>query len=203
MRCLYSLCKTDSRRSDKLESNSYGRKRVNNKRSHSVDVSPGWEHAPGVPKTGKFLEILNRVRELKRTEETRRSQALRTLLELSAASGARHTESGASGARDSCDWSVVSFSLPVSFGCWSIFVIEGAFPPNRTNPLQSTIKAIRLKNYRLLIFPRNPCMPLNRLARLCSIKKGPPTWQAKNSTNLMVNMCFHIQQFIFCFRWSA
>ena len=61
-----------------------------------TQATPGWELEPGVPKSGTFISILNRVRQADRDKDTRKSQAWRTFLELSAAAEARASAAGAS-----------------------------------------------------------------------------------------------------------
>ena len=67
-------------------------------------VTPGWESAPGIPKTGALIRILNRVRQQEGKDnctEHRQSQAWRTYLELSAAAEARASVASASAANSS------------------------------------------------------------------------------------------------------
>jgi hypothetical protein len=66
-----------------------------------ADLQPGWETAPGIPKSGTFISILNRVRQMDRDKEARQSQAWRTYLELSAAAETRVSAASASGAGSS------------------------------------------------------------------------------------------------------
>jgi hypothetical protein len=65
--------------------------------------SPGWEEAPGVPKSGMFIKLLDRVRQNARESDSRKSSAWKTFLELSAATEAKTSVAAASGARSSSD----------------------------------------------------------------------------------------------------
>ena len=94
------LCKQDIRsqsagpiRKQRIRSNCTGRDLST---PPPTSVIKGWEDAPGVPKTGAFINILKRVRKFDTETEERKTQAWRTFLELSAASDARASAASAS-----------------------------------------------------------------------------------------------------------
>jgi hypothetical protein len=82
------LCKSDERASSVGPSFKTARSRTNRTaRTRTPSPTPaleGWEHQPGVPKTGYFLKLLERVRQPDAQTPQREKQAFQTFLDLSA-----------------------------------------------------------------------------------------------------------------------
>jgi hypothetical protein len=90
-----ALCRSDERASSVGPTARPPRTRTNRSaRTRSPSPAPtleGWEHQPGVPKSGFFLQLLERVRARDAQQPQREQQAFRTLLDLSAFSEANRT----------------------------------------------------------------------------------------------------------------
>jgi hypothetical protein len=64
-------------------------KTVRTRSESPTTINPGWEHAPGVPQSGTFRRLLDKVRANDATIANRQQQAFHTYLALSAASESR------------------------------------------------------------------------------------------------------------------